>query len=105
MNHGEQQTHRTRVLQLEALLKEHEKESRMTLQNAYLELSEKIGQERTHRLKLAEEQRSYVDGADRTIRHHIESLDARLLLQETAFTHFSRPRSFWARLGWLFTGR
>ena len=49
-----------------------------------------INEERTHRLKLADQQRAYVDAGDRTV------------LQ--AFQVF-KLRGFWSRLNWLLTGR
>jgi len=55
-----------------------------------------IGQERTHRLRLAEEQRGYVDRNDRELRRSIEVLQVRtvVLTQST----------FWQRVRWLLFG-
>lgn len=49
-----------------------------------------IGEERTHRLKLADEQRAYVDHADRLIAARVNGV---------------LNRGFWGRLRWLVTGR
>jgi hypothetical protein len=79
----------TRILELEA------------------DLRERISSERTHRLKLAEEQRNYVDGSDREIREccqdrWITSNEAqrRFIDQLSAF----RDRTLLGRLRWLFRG-
>jgi hypothetical protein len=56
-----------------------------------------INDERTHRLKLAEEQRAYVDGEDRVLSRRITSLVHELDDQ--------RGWTFVQRWRWLFTGR
>jgi len=49
-----------------------------------------VGEERTHRLRLAEQQRTYVDRGDKDN-----------LIRMSNFV----CRGFWSRLNWLFTGR
>lgn len=78
-----------------------ERHSRLTdLQTVVIGLAEQIvkdreaattaiGHERTHRLKLADEQRAYVDGEDRK--------------HEMAFAHFKRM-TLWQRLRWIVRG-
>lgn len=65
------------------------------------DLREAISAERTHRLKLADEQRGYVDAADQTLHRALrgveEVMDARLRAIESM--------SFLARMRWFFTGR
>ena len=68
----------------------------------------KISDERTHRLKLADEQRAYVDARDRELRVCCqERWDAtgettkRLADSIRAL----QDRGFWSRLNWLLTGR
>lgn len=65
----------------------------------------RISDERTHRLKLAEDQRSYVDGADADIKRELRtdrqlatgSLHNRIVVFESL--------TFWQRLRWLAIGR
>ena len=60
-------------------------------------LRENINAERTHRLKLADEQRAYVDGLN--ILHN-----TRIHVMSDRIDTF-RSRGFWSRLNWLVTGR
>lgn len=55
-----------------------------------------INDERTHRLKLANEQRSYVDNEDRLLRQSIQQLQCRTVLLSQS--------TFWQRLRWLVRG-
>ncbi len=67
-----------------------------------------IGAERTHRLKLADEQRGYVDGEDRKLRVCCqERWDATSEAQGRIIASIAalRDRGFWGRLNWLMTGR
>jgi hypothetical protein len=54
------------------------------------ELSRRINDERTHRLKLAEEQRVYVDAQDRLFHRNLVTFVG---------------RGFWSSLNWIVTGR
>lgn len=64
------------------------------LGNARAESRDALSAERTHRLKLADDQRGYVDAADRQVREQLLAAIAEL-----------RGRGFWSRLNWLVTGR
>jgi hypothetical protein len=64
------------------------------------ELRADIGTERTHRLKLADEQRSYVDAADRDTRQAVDRI-VRFAVER--LQRFERM-SLGARLRWAFTG-
>jgi hypothetical protein len=72
-----------------------------------LTVDARIGEERTHRLKLAQEQRGYVDNEDRQLRQTCQER-----WNETGATHKRIgvhqafvSRGFWSRLNWLLTGR
>lgn len=52
-----------------------------------------IGQERTHRLKLADEQRAYVDQADKEV-----------LRAAVVAVNELRTRGLWGRLRWIVRG-
>jgi len=64
-----------------------------------------IGQERTHRLQLAEQQRTYVDGADRQLRVVIEERRSAILAEVGAAIGELRARTLWGRLRWICFGR
>lgn len=61
----------------------------------------RIGEERTHRLQLANEQRAYVDAADRELRRSLvashDDIGARINRHERM--------TLWQRLTWLVTGK
>lgn len=60
----------------------------------------KIGAERSHVLRLAEEQRRYVDGADAGLRRHIVERGIQLADRIYVF----ESMTFWQRLRWLLLG-
>jgi hypothetical protein len=62
-------------------------------------LRTQISEERTHRLKLADEQRAYVDRAD--TQHEAALRD---LTQRTAFAVEIAGRKFWGRMRFAFFG-
>lgn len=62
-----------------------------------IRLEKAINDERTHRLRLADEQRGYVDARDNDVLRAVEAVNDRA----TAFV----SRGFWSRLNWLLTGR
>jgi hypothetical protein len=67
-------------------------------------LRQKISDETTHRLKLADEQRTYVDreiGVEATFRRENDNLQVMRLDALEAI----RGRGFWGRVNWLITGR
>lgn len=71
-------------------------------------LERAINDERTHRLKLAEEQRGYVDARDRELRECCwERWDSTSQTTKRLFDEIGelRNRGFWSRLNWLLTGR
>lgn len=104
MNPAEQRDHKRRTDMLEARIVEAEGNARQALMNVGTEIMQQVRNERTHRLKMAEEQRTYVDDADRRLREFIEAQDTRLLAQETRLTAYL-SLTFWGRLRWLFTGQ
>jgi hypothetical protein len=63
-------------------------------------LNEQINHERIHRLKLADEQRRYVDGENYTLRRTCEESAMRLNERLSAF----RDLGFVGRLRWLLVG-
>ncbi len=81
MNGTEQRQHRSVTDGLAARLDE--------VEAALERLHDAIGAERTHRLKMADEQHAYVDRADLTLEAMIGAV---------------RDRSFWERLRWLLLG-
>ena len=97
MDPTEQKNHRTAVATLEkateeafAALTDRYNGRFLTLDKDLNAIRQAISDERTHRLKLADEQRAYVDHEDRLLRERIQ-----------AFVN----RGFWSRLNWLLTGR
>lgn len=99
MNGTEQRTHtrvtdelRTRIANVELVVS--------ALHNQVLELAHttatSVGDERTHRLQLADKQRAYVDGENRILCRSIELLQAR--------TTILSQSTFWQRLKWLIRG-
>jgi len=97
MNAVEQKKHATAVSTLEAATTDAIEAMSERLRDESDRLFDIIGDERTHRLKMAEEQRGYVDAADRRLDRLIEA--------ETADRRAFVGRGFWSRLNWLMTGR
>lgn len=65
-------------------------------------VSRLVGEERTFRLKLADEQRAYVDARDRELRVTTERLTEALAQRLTAL----ETMTFWQQLlRWMFKGR
>jgi|SRR6185369_11016755 len=100
MNPTEQKQHKRRTDELEALIGSMETATLEAIEG--LRLS--IGSERTHRLKLAEEQRAYVDAADRELRRISEERWQSTAEQSAVLTEPLR-RDLWGRLKWLVVGR
>ena len=103
MNPTEQKNHKTALQGLEATVIDiaESAKSRMdtideSITQVALRASNDVGEERTVRLKLAEEQRSYVDYEDRMLRHSIQELQRQPVLVTS---------TFWERLRWLVAGR
>lgn len=61
-----------------------------------------VSDERTHRLKLADEQRAYVDARDRESRERIDAIRERIYAIEGRSV---AGRGFFGRLKWLLRGR
>jgi len=112
MNATEQRKHTTVVAQLaadvETVLDGLSKEMLERFLVEEKTRNEAVGQERTHRLELAKEQRNYVDAENRKLRECCqERWDASAKTHKTfadaiyGFQH----RGFWSRLNWLITGR
>lgn len=105
MNGTEQRLHRTAVQTLAKQTDERIDAICTTFDGALAILEAKlrdgVNQERTHRLDLAKEQRSYVDGALAELRRSTVASDdylgARLRRLESL--------TFWHRLWWLLSGR
>lgn len=108
MNPTEQKTHQTALRDLENATSDR-MDSLETLCHQIFEAArDGINEERTHRLKLANEQRGYVDNEDRQIRQCCQER-----WNETSATTKRlgdriselRDRGFWSRLNWLLSGR
>ena len=105
MNPSEQKNHKTALATLgretadafDALTSRLGEEHRKVVEF----VTKEIGQERTHRLKLADEQRSYVDAQDRELRRDMEATD-RLLNQRFLMLE---SLTLWGRIRWMVTGR
>lgn len=103
MNPVEQKQHKKRTDELEALIG--------TVESAALDAIEalriSIGNERTHRLKLADEQRGYVDDADRELRRISDERWLATAEAQGRIIAMSEPlrRDLWGRLKWLVVGR
>ncbi len=108
MNGTEQKAHTTALATLDRRTSEFADAITEHLELEIEKLRQAIGEERTHRLKLADEQRAYVDGADRALKQCCQER-----WDVTANTHVRlwkeiadlRDRGFWSRLNWLLTGR
>ena len=109
MNPQEQRDHRTRLDQLERDLTRVvdgivvETRTRFTDERA---VSAKAwNDERTQRLKLAEEQRTYVDAQDRSLRAELKRLAQHVEALEVEHVWQARQtRTLWGRIGWLLRG-
>lgn len=104
MNASEQKNHRTVT---RALAQQFEQFADAAV-DRFNDHERKIGDERTHRLKLADEQRAYVDARDRELRECCQRRwdatgDAEKRINERISE--LRNRGFWSRLNWLLTGR
>lgn len=115
MNQEEQKSHRTKTQELGRGLMTVEKDlaamvefvetATKTLQNhetiMLVDLPEQmrtaVGEERTHRLKLADEQRAYVDSENRRLNIYVEAYHDKFCAH--------MERGFWGRLKWLLFGR
>lgn len=94
MNPTEQRRHTTNLQMLEKTTEQALSEMDLALRDF---VREQVGGERTHRLKLADEQRAYVDSADRNIKGRLEILESR--------ARSAQRLTLLGRLIWLFTGR
>ncbi len=107
MNPTEQRTHTTATVALEARIRilealvDHQVAALLQflpgtaaeledVRASIADVRQAVGNERTHRLKMAEEQRNYVDGADRQILAAINEVCG---------------WSWWQRVRWVLTGR
>lgn len=99
MNSTEQRTHSKRTEELDA---------RLATVEVVLDAAVKaIGDERTHRIALAHEQRAYVDGADRQLRERCQERwdETGKTTKRLADRHFTfTAMTFWQRLRWLLLG-
>lgn len=110
MNGTEQRAHRTVTEQLGARVE--------VLETVVAGLSDalgvvaraadtRIGEERTHRLTLAEEQRAYVDGEDRRVERRVQALEPAIKGHEARICRLQDvlcDRTVWQRLAWLIWG-
>jgi len=111
MNEREQRQHKSRLDELAKATTDlvDGMQQRLGNQDRQIEeLRRAIGDERTHRLKMAEEQRRYVDGIERALRdtstHYfaLHSEQLQLLTLDTLI--LTKAATFWDRLLWLFIG-
>ena len=104
MNPTEQKNHKTALLTLE-------NETTEALKSVAYQLDVirvSVGEEHTQRLRLAAEQRGYVDARDRELRECCQQRWAATTetTKRLADDHvFFVRRGFWSRFNWLLTGR
>lgn len=106
VNPAEQRTHKNRLEAVDKSVKEYIKATDDAFaavndlfdahKGKLADLDRAINDERTHRLKLAEEQRKYVDSQNRAQQRQIDTL-----IEDTKVL---RSQSLWERLKWLFEG-
>ena len=103
MNPSEQKNHSSRLNDLASGLDVFQSAT----VDAISELRTSIGAERTARLELAREQRSYVDGSDRELRRIGDERWTATGEAQMRIIAMSDPlrRPFWGRLKWLMVGR
>jgi len=104
MNAAEQRNHKRRTDELTDGLEALAKAFDERIVEVLGECRAMVGAERTHRLKLADEQRSYVDAADRQMALQMDGA-AKVALAHTVEATEVLRRGFWSRLNWLLTGR
>ena len=111
MNATEQRQHKSRLEELSKTIEQVVEAVNQRLEyqsNRTVSLDEAINQERTHRLKLAEEQRRYVDRLEKELRDamvHYAALHSEAIQRLTLDTHvLTKSSTFWDRLVWLFIG-
>lgn len=68
------------------------------------QLATQVGAERTARLDLAKEQRSYVDGADAVIKRQVNNIEE-VVVTEAQLRLKMDLGGLWGRLRWLLTGK
>ena len=105
MNNTQQRERHTQIGDLERKLEVLAEALDAELIERIAEIRETVSDERIHRLKLAEEQRLYIDSGYRALRtvekEQVDSLEARLNARLTIFESLT----FYGRLLWIFTGR
>jgi predicted nucleic acid-binding Zn-ribbon protein len=101
MNPVEQRTYTTRMNTIEKKMEKLENEVADALLAIQNHVTKEVEGERTHRLKLADDQRNYVDLQDRALHQLLQQTRTDLRFELAQL----RDRTFWARLRWLFTGR
>lgn len=104
MNEREQRQHKSRLEELTKTIEEMVAmvDQRLTYQTNRVDgLDRSINDERTHRLKLAEEQRRYVDRLERELR---DTMVHYFAVHSEEIERLKSPTTFWDRLRWLFTG-
>ncbi len=94
MNPSEQKNHKTALTTLS-------RETADAFDALTVRIAKEISNERTHRLKLADEQRSYVDAADRELRRSMVASDDDLGGRLKGF----QSMTLWCRIRWIITGR
>lgn len=104
MNGSEQKNHRT----VTATIAQNVEAIASATASRLSILERQIGDERTHCLKLADEQRGYVDARDRELRDCCQQRwDDTSATNKHVFGALAalRDRGFWGRVNWLLTGR
>lgn len=103
MNPGQQKNHATALAQVRNASEEFAEAT----EDQFAAVNANINNERTHRLKLADEQRSYVDAADSALRRccqeRWDETAQRTKLLNDRISEL-RYRGFWSRLNWLLRG-
>jgi hypothetical protein len=104
MNTSEQRTHRTVTAALASGLEKLSEAATARMDS----LDRRLGELSTHQVKLAHEQRAYVDNEDRQLRQCCQERwddTAKTTKRLADGLYELRYRGFWSRLNWLLTGR
>lgn len=107
MNPTEQRNHRKATTEIAHAVEALSEATQDELTRIETELRESISAERTHRLKLANEQRAYVDAEDRKGREiYQERWNADSESHQNILKRLSefRDRTFMGRMRWIFRG-
>lgn len=107
MNASEQRKHTTALDDLAAAMEDFVTATEERIVNFEKDIRQTVSDERTHRLKLADEQRTYVDARDRDLRDRADAREStQNALREAIWAAIIglRDRSFMGRLKWVIFG-